>query len=39
MEEVQLENQDGDRDPLLILGKIEDMIGETGALDYETVYC
>lgn len=26
MEEVQLENQDGDRDPLLILGKIEDMM-------------
>lgn len=22
MEEVQIENQDGDRDPLLILGKI-----------------
>lgn len=26
MEEVQIENQDGDRDPLLILGKIEDMM-------------
>lgn len=26
MEEIQLENQDGDRDPLLILGKIEDMM-------------
>ena len=26
MEEVQLENRDGDRDPLLILGKIEDMM-------------
>ena len=26
MEEVQIENRDGDRDPLLILGKIEDMM-------------
>ena len=26
MEEVQIENQDGDRDPLLIVGKIEDMM-------------
>ena len=26
MEEVQLENQDGDRDPLLLLGKNEDMM-------------
>ena len=26
MEEVQVEKQDGDKDPLLILGKIEDMM-------------
>lgn len=26
MEEVQIEDRDGDRDPLLILGKIEDMM-------------